>query len=68
MYLYKEGDLSQEKIYLKNQLVALCQELGYAGGVVPSNMASRNHLKMCIHTHWVVDAKSKEERNKIFCK
>lgn len=31
-YLYKEGGLSQEELYLKAQLVAFCKELRYFGG------------------------------------
>lgn len=66
MYSYKEGDLSQEELYLKNKLVAFFQELGYVGGVIPPNVASKNRLKICIQTYWVANAKSNEERKKVY--
>lgn len=46
--------------------MALCQELGYVSGVVPSDVASLNGLKSYIQTCWMVDAKTKEERKRIF--
>lgn len=67
-YLYKEGGMSKEEIYLKNQLVAFCKNHGYIGGVIPFESASRNWLKRCIHICWLMGAKSKEERKRIFGK
>lgn len=49
-----------EKLNLKSRLVAFCKELNCVDG------ASRHWLKKCIHTRWLVDAKSKEERKRIF--
>lgn len=42
------------------------KKLGYIGKVVPSDIASKTRLKRCIQTSSIMDAKSKEERKKIF--
>lgn len=68
MYRYREEDMSQEELFLKNQLVIFYQEFGYVGGVVTFNVVSKNRFKICIMTRKVVDPKSKKERKKVYGK
>lgn len=51
--------MCEEELYLIGQLVSYCQEHGYAGGVIPSDLASKTRIKRYIKTRWIVDAKSK---------
>lgn len=36
------------------------------GEVVLYDLDSKNQLKICMQTHWIVDVKFKEKRKKIF--
>lgn len=62
LYVYKEEDLYLEELYFKSRLLDFCNELGSSYGNL------RNQPKKCIQTCWLVYAKSKEERKRIFGK
>lgn len=55
-YVNKEDDISQEEVYLKRQSVSFYKELGYVGGVIPSDGVSRKRLKWFAETLLLLDA------------
>lgn len=41
-HVYRMNDLSQEDIFLKRQVVSFSDALGYARGVIPHDVGSKN--------------------------
>lgn len=60
--------MSQERLYLKKQLITFFKKLGYVGGVIPLNEASRKRLKWFVETCILMEANTKDEMNVIFGK
>lgn len=66
LYVYKENDLYQEKLYLKKQGVSSIKELDHAEGVNPRDEASHKLLKHFTKTCLLMDAHINDERNVFF--
>lgn len=65
-YIYKEGDLSKDELYLRKQLVTFVKGLDHFGGVIPSDETSKKRLKWHVKTRLLMDARTKEEKKAIF--
>lgn len=50
--MFTRRGLSLEELYLKNQYVAFCKELGYVGGVNPPNWKLRKRLESVAAKNW----------------
>lgn len=66
LYVYKENDSYQEKLYLKRWRVTSIKELGHAEGVNPRDEASHKCLKHFRKTCLLLDARINDERKVFF--